>query len=169
MIHALVDHKDEVLKTPTEKFDFKNPPTDPIQLSRDLAETMILNQGLGIAAPQIGMPYRAFAMMASKIIVCFNPRIVDTSTETVTLEEGCLSYPGLLVKVKRPKIIKVRYEEPNGETVTKTWDGMTARVFQHELDHLDGLCHINKANRIHKEQALKKWNKLQKEKAKNEA
>lgn len=163
MIHVLVDSNDEILKTVTEKFDFTNPPTDPVQLSRDLAETMIINNGLGIAAPQIGMPYRVFAMMASSIIVCFNPRIIDVSTEQVLLEEGCLSYPGLLVKVKRPKKIKVRYEEPNGDTVTKIWDGMTARVFQHELNHLDGICHINKANKFHKEQALKKWKKLQKE------
>lgn len=163
MIHILVDSNDKILKTVTEKFDFANPPTDPVQLSKDLAETMIINNGLGIAAPQIGMPYRVFAMMASSIIVCFNPRIIDVSTEQVLLEEGCLSYPGLLVKVKRPKKIKVRYDEPSGETVTKTWDGMTARVFQHELDHLDGICHINKANKFHKEQALKKWKKLQKE------
>jgi peptide deformylase len=164
MIHALIDHTDKILTAGTLKFDFAEPSTDPIQLSRDLAETLILNQGLGLAAPQIGIPVRAFAMMSEKIIVCFNPRIIDESDEVIVLEEGCLSYPELFVKVKRPRRIKVRYEEPNGETVTKTFDGITARVFQHELDHLNGICHIYKANKYHKEQALKKWKKLQKDK-----
>jgi peptide deformylase len=153
-----------ILTTGTLKFDFAEPSTDPIQLSRDLAETLILNQGLGLAAPQIGIPVRAFAMMSEKIIVCFNPRIVDKSDEVIVLEEGCLSYSELFVKVKRPRRIKVRYEEPNGETVTKTFDGITARVFQHELSHLNGICHLDEANKYHKEQALKKWKKLQKDK-----
>ena len=164
MIHALIDHTDKILTDGTPKFDFAEPSTDPIQLSRDLAETLILNQGLGLAAPQIGIPVRAFAMMAQQIIVCFNPRIIDESDEVIVLEEGCLSYPELFVKVKRPRRIKVRYEEPNGETVTKTFDGITARVFQHELSHLNGICHLDEANKYHKEQALKKWKKLQKEK-----
>jgi peptide deformylase len=69
---------------------------------------MLYNDGLGLSANQIGLPYRAFAIKAEKIIVCFNPRIVDYSEETIYLEEGCLSYPNLYIKVKRPKKIKIR-------------------------------------------------------------
>ncbi len=156
MIRELVDCNDPILKEPLEKFDFDNPPMDPIELAHDLAETMIANNGLGLSANQMGLPYRAFAMKAEKIIVCFNPIIVDTSTETVMLEEGCLSFPLLFVKVKRPKKIKVRYTEPNGNIVTKIFDGMTARVFQHELDHLNGVVYTSKANKFHLEQAKKK-------------
>lgn len=156
MIRELVPCTDPILKQPLEKFNFQSPPMDPIELAHDLAETMIANNGLGLSANQMGLPYRAFAMKAEQIIVCFNPIIVDTSTETVTLEEGCLSFPLLFVKVKRPKKIKVRYTEPNGNVVTKIFDGMTARVFQHELDHLNGVVYASRANAFHLEQAKKK-------------
>ena len=161
MIRDLVDCKDPILKEATPTFDFQNPPTDPIELAHDLAQTLIQNNGIGLAAPQIGLPYRAFAMMGEKIIVCFNPKIVDTSTEQLYLEEGCLSFPEFILKVKRPKKIKVRYTEPNGNVETKVFDGMTARVFQHELDHLDGIVYTSRANKIHLEQARKAKKKLQ--------
>lgn len=161
MIRDLVDCKDPILKEATPTFDFQNPPTDPIELAHDLAQTLIQHSGIGLAAPQIGLPYRAFAMMGEKIIVCFNPKIVDTSTEQLYLEEGCLSYPEFILKVKRPKKIKVRYTEPNGNIETKVFDGMTARVFQHELDHLDGIVYTSRANKIHLEQARKAKKKLQ--------
>ena len=155
MIHSLVPSTDPILKEPIGQFDFNNPPTDPIQLAHDLAETMIANNGLGLSANQIGLPYRAFAVMAEKIIVFFNPKIVDYSEETIYMEEGCLSYPNLFIKVKRPQKIKIRYTEPNGNTVTKTFNGLTARVIQHEYDHMEGVVHLQRANRIHKEQAMK--------------
>ena len=155
MIHELVDKHHPILKTELEKFDFKNPPTDPIQLAHDLAETMLDKGGIGISANQIGLPYRAFAMMAEQIIVCFNPILLSTSDEQIVLEEGCLSYTNLFVKIKRPQNIRVRYTEPNGNVITEKFGGMTARIFQHELDHLDGVIYTNRANKIHLEQARK--------------
>lgn len=156
MIHPLVDCNAPILKQEMERFDFDNPPTDPIQLAHDLAETMIQENGLGLSANQIGLPYRAFAIKAEQIIVCFNPMVVDESSEQLYLEEGCLSFPLLFVKVKRPKKVKVRYTEPNGNVVTKIFDGLTARVFQHELDHLNGIVYTSRANRVHLDQARKK-------------
>lgn len=155
-IHTLVKQTDPILKQVLGKFDFTAPPTDPIQLANDLAETMISNGGLGIAANQVGLPYRVFAINATQIIVCFNPMIVDMSTETLYMEEGCLSFPKMFVKVKRARKIKVRYTEPNGNTVTRVFDGMTARVFQHELAHLDGRTMKNDAASYHWQFALKK-------------
>lgn len=155
MIRDLVDKDDIILVEETEIFDFTNPPVDPVELAKDLAETMIADNGLGLAANQVGLPYRAFAMKASQIIVCFNPIIVDASSEEIYLEEGCLSFPRLYVKIKRPRRIKVRFAYPSGEIVTETYDGMTARIFQHELDHLNGIRHIDRASRIHLEQARK--------------
>jgi peptide deformylase len=156
MKYELVDCNDPILKQPMPLFDFDNPPVDPLDLVSNLAETMLEEGGIGISANQCGLQYRVFVMNADELIPCFNPRIVDTSTEQVYLEEGCLSFPGLYVKVKRPRRIKVRYTEPNGNVVTRTFDGMTARVFQHELDHLDGIAHINRASRIHLNQARKR-------------
>jgi peptide deformylase len=155
MIHDLVDKNHSILKTELDKFDFQNPPTDPIQLAHDLAETMLAKGGIGISANQIGLPYRAFAMMAEKIIVCFNPILLSEFDEQIVLEEGCLSYPNLFVKIKRPQEIRVRYTEPNGNIITEKFSGMTARVFQHELDHLNGVVYTKRANMIHLEQAKK--------------
>lgn len=162
MIYELVDHKDPILSDVIDYFDFTNPPIDPVDLACNLAETMLHYGGIGIAANQCGLPYRVFILNTDEITPCFNPRVVDTSEEMISLEEGCLSYPGLTIKVKRPRRIKVRYTEPNGNTVTKQFDDMTARVFLHELDHLNGVCHIDKANFMNRERALKKWKKLKK-------
>jgi peptide deformylase len=159
MIRELLDCNDPFLKQPVERFDFSNPPTDPLELAIDLAETCLHHNGLAIAATQVGLPYRVFVIRGEEIITCFNPTIVDQSAETIILEEGCLSFPGLFVKVKRPKKIKVRYTEPNGNTVTQVFDGFTARVFQHELDHLNGIVYTSRANRFHLEQARKRVKK----------
>jgi peptide deformylase len=99
-------------------------------------------------------------MGTNPIAVCFNPRIVDQGNEEIVLDEGCLSYPGLAVKVKRVKNIKVRYTLPTGETDTQKFTGMTARVFLHELDHMNGVNFINRAGPMAKSMALKKWTKL---------
>ncbi len=164
MIRQLISSYDKILKNPLEKFDFSNPPTDPIELVHDLAQTMLHYNGMGLAANQVGLPYRVFVIKSNPIIACFNPIIVDeTQTKKIYLEEGCLSYPGLFIKIKRPAKIKVRYTEPNGEVVTKVFSGITARVFLHELDHLNGINYTQKANRIHLEQARKKVGKFKEE------
>lgn len=156
MILQLVDCKDPILKQPFELFDFSDPPINPLDLVTDLAETMLHNNGIGLSANQCGLPHRVFIMYSDELIPCFNPRIVDMSTETVVMEEGCLTYPDLFVKIKRARRIKVRYTEPNGQTVTRVFEGMTARVFQHEMDHLDGVNYQQRANKLHLEQARKK-------------
>jgi peptide deformylase len=156
MILSLIENTNDILHTKTEKFDFSNPSTDPIQLAIDLTETMIENGGIGLAAPQVGIPVRAFVMASNPVIAVFNPILVDSGEEEILLEEGCLSYPGLLLKVKRPKIIKVRFTRPNGEVVTEKYTGMTARIFLHELDHLDGIVFTKKSSYFHKLQAMNK-------------
>lgn len=156
LVRPLVDKNNDILYQKTERFDFTNPPIDPSELAHILAQTMIVNNGIGLAAPQVGLPHRAFVMMGKPIFCCFNPIVVDTSSEQIYLEEGCLTFPGLIVKVKRPKMIRARYTEPNGQTVTKKFIGMTARVFQHELDHLNGILFTQRANSYHLEKAKKK-------------
>lgn len=154
--YNLVIKTDPILKLKTEKFDFNNPPIDPVQLVLDLAQTMMYYNGIGLAAPQCGLPYRVFLIKSNPIIVCFNPHIIDIGEENISLEEGCLTFPGYFLKIKRPKIIKVRYTQPNGEVITKIFDGMTARVFQHELDHLNGILFQTHATLYHREQAERK-------------
>ena len=163
MIYDLANKEDKSIITVGQSFNFLNPPFDAISFSKNLVETMYHYNGIGLAYNQIkidGPPYRIFAMRAApENFVCFNPKIVDKSEATVLLEEGCLTYPGLLVKIKRPQHIKVRFQIPNGDTLTKQFTGMTARTFLHELDHLDGIVFYTRANRYHRDKAMKDWNK----------
>lgn len=159
----LISETDPMLKQPLEDFDFSNPPIDPVQLATDLAEVMLSAKGVGLSANQVGMPYRVFVMATSpQITACFNPRIVDRSSDSVMMVEGCLSYPGLAVKIARPSALKVRFTMPNGETVTQKYTGLTARIFQHELDHMDGIVYLDRAKPLAKQIAMKKWSKLRK-------
>ena len=156
----LLKYNDKALKNRSELFDFSNPPFDPIDFSQQLVKFMYDNNGLYVTAPQIGVPYRIFAMRGSpQNFVCFN-RIVQPSEETIQLEETSLTFPGMSVKVKRPRHCRVRFAMPNGEVRTDTFSGITARAFQHCIDFLDGETFYHKANFIHRQQALKKWNKI---------
>lgn len=110
-----------------------------VDIARDLTETMLSLKGWGISAPQVGWRYRAFAVATNPVIVCFNPNIVDRSEENAELVEGCLSFPGIFLKVSRPRKIRIRFTMPNGETDTFVYDGMTARIILHEYDHLEGI------------------------------
>lgn len=153
----LVEPNDSILTTPCEKFDFNSPPFDPTEFAHQMIRFMYDNNGIGLAANQVGVPYQIFSMRGHpENFVCYNPKIVQFSTTQVELEEGCLTYPGLLVKITRPQMIKVRFTTPNGETTTRKFTGLTARIFQHELDHLNGIIFYNRANRYHREQALRK-------------
>lgn len=156
MIYKLVHCDDKILHTPTAEFDFTNPPSDPVQLVNNLIESLTHYGGIGLAAPQVGLPYRVFVMWSQETLACFNPKLIDQTTEEVLLDEGCLSYPNLLVPIKRPKSIKVRFTDPFGATRTEKFTGMTARCFMHELDHLNGVDYTMRASRFHLERALRK-------------
>ena len=152
----LIKYPDKILSTPCTPFDFANPPGNPPELAVALISLMNDYKAVGLAANQVGVPFRVFAMRGHpENIVCFNPKIVSYSEDVETLDEACLSFPGVNVKIKRPKEIKTRFQTPSGETVTMSFSGLTARVFQHELDHLDGIIFFNRANKYHRDKALK--------------
>ena len=156
----IVTSNDPILSTPAKKFNFIDPPFDPIEFAQDLVKFMWDENTIGISANQVGVPYRIFCMRGyPQNFVCFNPKIIMPSAEEIVLEETSLSYPGLLVKIKRSQHVRVRFQTPNGDTRTETFTGMTARIFQQLVDNIDGLVYYNKANKFHKEQALKKWKK----------
>lgn len=160
MVLELADPTHPLMSTVLEDFDFKNPPCDPVELANSLIETMTAHRGLGLAANQCGLPHRVFVLWAEKPFVCFNPRIIDVNSEVSALEEGCISYPHLLVKVKRPTIIKVRFQDAHGEMHTEKFIGMTARAFQHETDHLNGITYTKRANPVHLSRALNQQKNL---------
>ena len=134
----LIPGNDPLLRLPSQPFDFSNPQCNSWDLAAALEKVMNYFDGFGLSAIQCGMPLRVFCMRTKPDVTMFNPRLIDVSEQTVTLEEGCLSFPNLTMKVTRPRIIKVRYTLKDGDTRTTKLDGMTARCFLHEMDHLDG-------------------------------
>lgn len=154
-IKELLPENHEMLKTKIEEFDFDNAIVNPAELANILLENLHHYNGLGLSANQIGLPYRACALRFDPLLVMFNPRIVDTSNEQVLLEEGCLSYPHLFIKIKRPKHIRVRYSDPFGNIKTDKFTGMTARAILHEMDHLDGIVFTTRANFYHRDKSYK--------------
>jgi peptide deformylase len=156
----LVDENDPILTTPCKEYDFDNQPFEPIQYARDLVETMYSVGSFGLSSNQVGNEYKVIALRGSpENIVAYNPKIVWESDAKILLEEKSFTSPGILVKIKRSQHIRVRYNMPNGELVTKKYTGMTARIFQQQMDYLNGEIFYNKANYFHKKQALKKRKK----------
>ena len=172
MIYKLIDSYDKRLKTPTQKFDFTNLVIDPKELETNLIETLIELKGVGLACNQVGLPHRVAVCghwsKPEEIITIFNPLIVDFSGQTYYTEEGCLSFPGVFVKVKRYLNIRLRYQSQDGDTHTSPMDGWAASVIQHEVDHLDGITFLDRANRYHRDQAMNNKKKLDRIRKKNE-
>jgi peptide deformylase len=116
---------------------------------RRLAELMFETmgtRGIGLAAVQVGQPIRLFVTRAPRdqVRVFINPDILETSVEEETIEEGCLSVPGLYTDMMRPASVRVQAWNEKGRPFTLSADGMLARVIQHELDHLNGILFIDK-------------------------
>ena len=146
-----------LLTQASEPFDFENPQMDPIELASLLVHEMVDQKGIGLSAIQLGIPLRVFSIMTRpQHTVLFNPVIVNSSTETASEYEGCLSFPNLIVKVKRAFEVRIRFKLPNQEVKTEKWGGLTARVAQHEMDHLDGILYYNRASKFHRDQAFRK-------------
>lgn len=155
---SLVSYNDPILVTPCEEFNFNT--DDSMDITKKLVDAMIAYEGIGLAANQIGISKRVFAVLSNPILVFFNPVIVDYSDEIATLEESCLSYPGLIVKVTRPKHIEVKFYLPNGELREEKYTGMTARVIQHEMQHINGERFYDNLDWYEKEK-VKRWKKKQ--------
>jgi len=154
--YELTEASDPILREELEIFPFVDSPIDPIVFAHELVEHMLYYGGMGLAANQLGLPYRVFAVAAQPALVCYNPFIIDTSSKEIDLDEGCLTFANLFFKVKRPEMIKIRYQKPNGEIVTQVYTGMTARIMQHELDHLNGVLFIDHISKLKLDMALKK-------------
>ena len=152
-------------------FDMEN--DDQELLFNELKTAMIAGRGVGISAPQIGVNKRVFLLGhfqdPDNIVGVFNPEVLAADGDDVVMEEGCLSFPGLFVKVKRPSMIRVRYATQEGITDAIKFDGMSARIFLHEMDHLDGYVMTDRANRYHMGVAKKNLKLLNRRRKREEA
>lgn len=125
------------------------------QLISDMEETMEANDGIGLAAPQIGQSINlAIIKTEDGMLPLINPKITRRSLTTESMEEGCLSIPKVYGDVRRPKVIRVSSLDLQGNKTKFTAKGMLARVIQHEVDHLNGVLFIDKAKSINQGQDI---------------
>ena len=151
---------EKFLRQKTVRFDFKeHSPKEIRTLVKSMRETMKKADGVGLSANQIGLPFRMFvaqvpnAQGKPKFYAVFNPEITKISKETEILEEGCLSVPETWGPVERHYRLTLTGEDVNGKKLKiKAWD-LLARVFQHELDHLNGGLFVDKARELRKSPA----------------
>ena len=133
------------------------------KVKQDLIDSMEHYQGVGLSANQIGIMERVFIMYEDvtvrKILTCFNPKILETSKEQILMDEGCLTYPGVWLKVKRPIAVLFEYEDEKGEKHQKEFQGLPSRIFQHEYDHMEGTDFTKRVSRLKIDRAMTKLNK----------
>ncbi|WGS64632.1 peptide deformylase [Marinitoga aeolica] len=135
-----------------------------LELLEIMTNMMYREDGVGLAAPQVGISKRFFIMDDGKQLrKVINPEIIEFLGEESTFEEGCLSIPGIFLNVKRPEGVKVKYTNENGEIIEEELHEYTARIFQHEYDHLEGILFIDKVSTASKAKVKGKIKELMKE------
>ena len=153
MNYDLKKYGDPVLRTATEEvteFDDSLP-----AIIDGMAEVLYNENGVGLAAPQVGLSKKiviidlSFGEKVDNILPVINPEIIETEGECI-MEEGCLSFPGIYEDIARPEKVKIRYQDIKGETHELEADGFLARVIQHEFDHLDGVLFVDRLSIIKK-------------------
>lgn len=154
-MYLLGNKKDEkVLRTKASSFDFSRSKKDIKDLIKGMRQIMKEYDGIGLAANQIGLLERIFIAYGKdkrgklKFYALFNPEIIKTSDETNISDEGCLSIPGITGEVERYNEIVLQAQDETGKKVKILAVGLLARVFQHEMDHLNGVLFIDKAKKI---------------------
>jgi peptide deformylase len=157
---ALLGEDNPILKEVLPEFNFKNPPVNPNEFASTLVETCKENKGYGLSANQCGFKHRVFVMGAGEEYVAFfNPKVISSSGESHMVEGG-LSFPLLGLSITRPATIDVEYQDFNGETKKATFNGLSARCFLHELDHMNGIVYTSRAKPMALQTGMKKRNKL---------
>ena len=167
MILPIVKYGDPVLEKRAEDIDGID--DEVRQLVEDMFETMYENEGIGLAANQVGSLKRIAVIALPQgegeedlRIVLVNPEIVERGEEEEVIEEGCLSFPEIRFNVSRPVNIKVKAQDMKGEPLEFDIDGMLARVFQHEIDHLDGVLFTDYLRGMQKEMIMTRIKNMKK-------
>lgn len=158
---ALLNEHHPILKQPIPEYTGILPSTPMDVLVKRLKMTMKLYGGLGISANQCGVQSRMFVIGTDDFsLACINPKVINQSEETVKENEGCLTYAGLFLKVERPQWVEVEFTKPSGETVQQRLEGITARCFLHELDHMNGVRFVDRVGPATLNVARRKQEKL---------
>jgi peptide deformylase len=161
----LITYPNPILNNQLPEFDWDNPVMDPKLLEEQLVKLMWEHNGIGLAANQAGVETRVFAIMTRNLsgvtepFAVFNPKILAVSDEQESGEEGCLSFPGLFFQVKRPYHLVAEFFDRDKNQCIIRFDGVDARCFQHEYDHLNGVCFTSKVSKLKLDLAVKKQRK----------
>lgn len=147
--------REKIPNTPVRNFDFSNHQTDPIQLSNDMQLLTHEFKLVGVCAPQVGYDLNVIYILGMESAL-FNARVVEESSTQVYMEEVSGSCPDLIVKIKRPETIRVRYANAIGDMKTEIFSGITARTILRKMDMIKGINLLQRANRFHRDQALKR-------------
>jgi peptide deformylase len=152
---------DSFLTRVPAKFLFGVGDNDGQHLANILFEKMIEMRGVGLSANQVGVNAQVFVMGTEDGLRrdIFNPEILETIGEDYSFKEGCLSFPGLFLYIKRPKAVRVRYQNGLGEFQEEMFAGLTARIFLHEYDHMQGIVFTKHASKLKLDLANKKREK----------
>ena len=158
----LLFHPDEFLSKQVKAVDLENPGFDPVELKKEMTELMLASNGIGLSANQVGLDAQVFVMGDSveNSTICINPTVLQYTEETVDDVEGCLSFPNIFVKIKRPKEILAEWYDENLEKQTVKIEGYSAKCYLHELDHLLGITFKDRASKLKWNMASKKARKL---------
>jgi len=160
---TLVKFPDPILRQRMPEFDFANPVMDPIELEKAMLEIMFAADGIGLAANQVGINARVFVMghrvNPEAAQAFFNPVIIGNTEEIVDMEEGCLSFPSIYVKIKRPRKIRARWQDRTGAWQEGEFEDYQCRCFLHELDHLEGIVFQDRVSTLKWALAVKKTQK----------
>jgi peptide deformylase len=158
---TLYNENHPMLRVAIPEYTLPLPNPNMSLLIKRLKMTMRLYGGIGLSANQCGVFQRVFVIGTDYFqIVCINPKVIDVSDAIDGSQEGCLSFPGLYLKVPRPASVNVEFTDEYGE-IKRTWlDGVTARCFLHELDHMNGIRFVEKVGSVSLAQARRKQIKL---------
>lgn len=160
----LVAEDDEVLRKVVEEWHWEGD-GDPSELVKEMTKLMFIHNGIGLAAPQCGISKAIFVMgNPDHLVVCINPEIIS-GDGSIRDQEGCLSFPDMWLYVERYQTINVRYYNAVGEQIEQKLTGLMARVFQHELEHLYGVCFDAKVGKLALDRAKDKRKKIRARKA----
>lgn len=159
----LIEAPDSWLDKVVKPFDFDN--LDAVQISGEMCQIMMANNGIGLSANQVGLDAQIFVMRPleheeiKKPFAVINPSIIEVDEEVINQKEGCLSYPGLVLHVKRPRRIVAQFLDIDAKECIIEFVGIDARCFLHEYDHLNGITFTDRVSKLKLDMANKKLKK----------
>jgi peptide deformylase len=153
LIYKLIPYDDPLLTKRLEYSEIEDMP----KFAGMMVNACKFFKGIGLSANQVGIDNRIFCITFNDFSeTFFDPKIVEYSTEETLFDEGCLSQPGVFINLKRPKTIKIEYTNQEGKRVTTEFSGITARIIQHEYDHMEGTNFLERASPLKRALALKR-------------